>query len=236
MESAFSLCTSNYSRTIFQTLQLGSACIFCFFLFLGCSPSTTDDPEVLKSDKPEVVLKDITGINPEEVVLEEVFIEEVANDFDDVIFHKKSDLNIKEDGFHFIRGGRTLYSGGVHSFHDSKKLALRYIVEDGLKNGPYEKYFTNGKLNRRCSFKKGELHGSFAKFYTSGQRASEGQYLHNMEVGVFTWWYENGFRSEQGGFNRGKEHGVWMYYSEIGTVLDKITFFEGEELVVEDGY
>ena len=66
--------------------------------------------------------------------------------------------------------------------------------------------------------------------------ASEGQYLHNMEVGVFTWWYENGFRSEQGGFNRGKEHGVWMYYSEIGTVLDKITFFEGEELVVEDGY
>ena len=236
MKSIFGPRPSYYTRMLRENPQTGLGFIFSFFLIIGCSPSSTDDPAVLKSDKPEVALEDMTGINPDEVFLEEVVIEEVTIDFDDLSFVNKSDLSVNEDNLHLLKGVDTLYSGGVYSFHDDKKLALRYSVENGLRDGPYEKYFENGNLNRRCSFKKGKLHGSFTKLYPSGKPASKGQYLNDMEVGVFTWWHENGLRSEQGGFNKGKEHGVWMYYSEIGTVLKRIVFYEGEELLVEDGY
>jgi len=224
---------------IFTTYQVFLAQIglsIFSFLQVGCSENLTVDSGELQTD--EIIKADlnVSLINPEEVHLEEVNIEEVAFDFTNVEFQNLSEIVVNEDGIHFTNGGSDLYDGGIISFYKSGQLSLRYVVESGLKNGPYEKYFENGNLNRRSVYKDGKLHGRFYKWFASGRRANEGQYLNGQEVGTFTWWYENGFRSEQGGYNRGKEHGAWMYYSEFGTVLNKIIFYEGDELLVEDGY
>ena len=212
------------------------ALISILFL-MGCPSGPME--EVVESNNTSDAFKeedDLSGINPDEVVVDEVEIQEIEADLDNTEWVNKQDLEFKEDGMVYQKGVDILFSGGIKSFYVNGELQERYLVQNGIKHGPYEKYFENGNLNRKCAYKEGKLHGKFKKWYDSGKHASEGQYLEGQEVGIFTWWYENGFRSQQGGFNLAKEHGVWMYYSEVGRVLEKIVFFGGEELEIEDGY
>ena len=208
------------------------------FLFLMGCPSAPME-EVVESNNTSDAMKeqdDLSGINPDEVEVDEFEIQEIEADLDSIAWVDKQELDFKEDGMVYQKGTDVRFSGGIKSLYENGELEQRYLVQNGIKHGPYEKYFENGNLNRKCAYKEGKLHGSFKKWYEFGKRASEGQYLDGQEVGIFTWWYENGFRSQQGGFNLAKEHGVWMYYSEVGRVLEKIVFYEGEELEIEDGY
>ena len=212
------------------------ALISILFL-MGCPSGPME--EVVESNNTSDAFKeedDLSGINPDEVVVDEVEIQEIEADLDNTEWVNKQNLEFKEDGMVYQKGVDILFSGGIKSLYGNGELQERYLVLNGIKHGPYEKYFENGNLNRKCAYKEGKLHGKFKKWYDSGKHASEGQYLDGQEVGIFTWWYENGFRSQQGGFNLAKEHGVWMYYSEVGRVLEKIVFFGGEELEIEDGY
>ena len=212
------------------------ALISILFL-MGCPSGPME--EVVESNNTSDAFKeedDLSRINPDEVVVDEVEIQEIEADLDNTEWVNKQDLEFKEDGMVYQKGVDILFSGGIKSLYGNGELQERYLVLNGIKHGPYEKYFENGNLNRKCAYKEGKLHGKFKKWYDSGKHASEGQYLDGQEVGIFTWWYENGFRSQQGGFNLAKEHGVWMYYSEVGRVLEKIVFFGGEELEIEDGY
>mgnify|MGYP001972970097 FL=1 len=212
------------------------ALISILFL-MGCPSGPME--EVVESNNTSDAFKeedDLSGINPDEVVVDKVEIQEIEADLDNTEWVNKQDLEFKEDGMVYQKGVDILFSGGIKSLYGNGELQERYLVLNGIKHGPYEKYFENGNLNRKCAYKEGKLHGKFKKWYDSGKHASEGQYLDGQEVGIFTWWYENGFRSQQGGFNLAKEHGVWMYYSEVGRVLEKIVFFAGEELEIEDGY
>lgn len=208
------------------------------FLFLMGCPSAPMEEVVEFNDTSDAIKDedDLSGINPDEVEVDEVEIQEIEADLDNTEWVNKQDLELKEDGMVYQKGVDTLFSGGIKSLYGNGELQERYLVQNGIKHGPYEKYFENGNLNRKCAYKEGKLHGKFKKWYDFGKHASEGQYLDGQEVGIFTWWYENGFRSQQGGFNLAKEHGVWMYYSEVGRVLEKIVFYEGEELEIEDGY
>ena len=120
---------------------------------------------------------DLSSINPEEVEPEKVEIEEVTANMDEIELVKIEDLEIKENGSIIEKGTGNPFSGGVVANYENGKMKERYLVDKGLKHGPYEKFFDNGNLNRKCAYKSGKLHGSFKKWYESGKRASEGQFL-----------------------------------------------------------
>lgn len=211
--------------------------LFLIFVLWGCSsPVEEDIQESNESDSSLETPIDYKSINPDEIFVEKINVDEVVADLESLSFLKEDEYETSEDGLVYKIGDSVPYSGGIKTFFDGGGVFERMLLHRGQKHGPYEKYYENGKLSRRSGYKEGKLHGSHEKWYPGGQKAVKGQYLEGVEVGEFTWWHDNGFRSERGSYKNGKEHGAWFYYSEIGRVYQKLVFYEGVDLEVEDGY
>jgi antitoxin component YwqK of YwqJK toxin-antitoxin module len=81
---------------------------------------------------------------------------------------------------------------------------------NGIKDGLWEQYFSDGTIKLRGKFKAGEKHERFQLFYPSGQLRVSGQY------------------------NNGHQDGVWNSYDEKGKLVKKETYKKGKLLKTEE--
>lgn len=98
-----------------------------------------------------------------------------------------------------IHGERKSY------YAETGNILENFIYENGLKNGPYKKYFPDGNVMTEGSYLKGELQGEFVSFYPNGQVQVRGNY------------------------NNGRQIGNWEYFDESGQMLTKEDFNIKEE-------
>jgi antitoxin component YwqK of YwqJK toxin-antitoxin module len=71
------------------------------------------------------------------------------------------------DGKTILYAHEIQYNGIVYENYSSPKL--KYTVQNGVKNGPYEVYYRNGQINRKTSFKDDKYDGAYEEYYENGQ-------------------------------------------------------------------
>lgn len=118
------------------------------------------------------------------------------------------------------------YSGpAVVTF--ANRMASKETYHDGVKHGPYEWYFANGRLFERGTYHDGHLDGRFYAYWGSIDLYEEGAYLHGEFDGPRTW-YLAGELIELVTYRNGIIEGAYERYREDGTLDLKGTLFGGE--------
>ena len=64
--------------------------------------------------------------------------------------------------------------------------------EQGLEHGPWEDYYSNGKLYSRGNYVNGKLHGVFDYYFNTGVLCSRRNYINGKPHGLTEWYVYNG--------------------------------------------
>lgn len=62
------------------------------------------------------------------------------------------------------------YSGQVTSFQDG----MDFYLKNGILDGPYKQYFSNGILSREGTYKNGRVVGSYTNYHLNGKIKEKG--------------------------------------------------------------
>lgn len=109
----------------------------------------------------------------------------------------------------------------------ANRLASRETYHDGVKHGPYEWYFENGRLFEKGTYHDGHLDGRFYAYWGSIDLYEEGAYLHGEFDGPRTWYFA-GELIELVTYRNGIIEGAYERYGEDGKLKLKGTLIGGE--------
>ena len=98
------------------------------------------------------------------------------------------------------------YSGPVLSGEDNWNGRLN----DGLLDGPWERYYENGQLRQKGSYSNGEIDGLWVTYWENGQLRSKGSFSNGQYDGPWETYDENGQFQLKGSFSNGEQCGEWI--------------------------
>jgi antitoxin component YwqK of YwqJK toxin-antitoxin module len=90
-------------------------------------------------------------------------------------------------------------------YADSGEQAEITNYENGIKNGPYLKYFPDGKIMTEGTYKNDKLEGDFTVYYNDGSIAIKGQYKNGIQTGNWSYFDEDGKPLTAEQFREGKK-------------------------------
>jgi len=61
------------------------------------------------------------------------------------------------------------FTGIRVSHHDNGQIKSKWTYKNGIKNGPYIRYFENGSVYGKKNYKNGESHGEYLAYRRNGQ-------------------------------------------------------------------
>lgn len=98
----------------------------------------------------------------------------------------------------------------------------QYNVETGLKDGLWETYHTNGKLDSKIGYKNGDYEGIYQTFHINGKIQYDGQTKNGEFDGLWKQYYITGQLKNIGEYNDGKSIGIWKWYYPFNDQLETI--------------
>ena len=111
---------------------------------------------------------------------------------------------VSRDGYLFevkTRGSEKRFSGELKTFLPNDQLSGRVSIKNGLKHGPFTRWYSNGAIAIEGSYKKGELSGSYKELYRNGELRR----VTTMKKGVpskkESIWYESGSKKAEIGLS-----------------------------------
>ena len=93
---------------------------------------------------------------------------------------------------------------------------LEYKMIEGLKNGLYQEWYSDGKLKRKGKYLNNTQVGDWTVWYYNGQMKFE--LTSKMKVTLFNYWYEGGQKRSEGHWEDGKKVGKWFSWHSNGQV------------------
>lgn len=115
------------------------------------------------------------------------------------------------------------FTGGV--------ITAEGIIDDeGVKDGPWKEYYTNGTLKSEGVYRNGKRTGKWRFYHTNGALEQEGNYNNqgNSE-GQWKWYYDDGLILREENFVNGKPEGIFTEFDEKGNVIIQGEYFDGLE-------
>ncbi|MDB5256929.1 MAG: phophatidylinositol-4-phosphate 5-kinase [Chitinophagaceae bacterium] len=96
--------------------------------------------------------------------------------------------------------------------------ALKKVAEykDGVLNGPYLEYYSNGNVKTDAHYVKGELEGVRKHFFENGKMKAEETYKGGKRNGLYKYYYKNGNVETERYFQNGLKHGMYTQYYKNG--------------------
>jgi hypothetical protein len=91
-------------------------------------------------------------------------------------------------------------------------------------NGPLEMINSESKVVLSTNYKNGLLDGSFKKYYSDGSKMSVGHYKEGLATGVWSRYYENGQLRDNGKMANGQPVGIWTFYDNRGKIISTKDF------------
>ena len=101
----------------------------------------------------------------------------------------------------------------------------QYNVETGLKDGLWETYHTNGKLDSKIGYKNGDYEGIHQTFHINGKIQYDGQTKNGEFDGLWKQYYITGQLKNIGEYNDGKSTGIWKWYYPFNDQLEHIWYY-----------
>tara|TARA_Y100000768_G_scaffold127888_1_gene94859 strand:+ start:2132 stop:3097 length:966 start_codon:yes stop_codon:yes gene_type:complete len=161
---------------------------------------------------------------------------------------------VKHEDKHFKENEYIPYDGIVFDMSkETGNRTLKFRMINGIKNGSYEEWYSNGKpktigeyLNddstnswtmwyengqkeSEKNYKNGKKYGLWIKWYENGMKGGKETYKNNNRDGLFYRWYENGQKEIKGTYKDGKKDGSWIKWYENGQKEIESYFQDGEE-------
>jgi antitoxin component YwqK of YwqJK toxin-antitoxin module len=110
------------------------------------------------------------------------------------------------------------------------KTFYRYKVAEGVKDGPFEYNFSDGKKEQVGQYVNGERAGTDRRYHYNGTLFSEGHYSEGTSDSTWTFYWVNGKVSSQANYKDEKKHGISRYYTWEGLpIMEKL--FVSDDLV-----
>ncbi len=103
-------------------------------------------------------------------------------------------------------------------------LIVTYEVIEGVKNGIFKIFYSNGSLQIEGVVKNNKNEGLWKYYYPNLQVESEGKFKNDRPDQKWVWYYPDGEIKEVGFFNSGLKEGKWTLYDEDGNITKEITF------------
>ncbi len=112
-------------------------------------------------------------------------------------------------------GGQVLHETYV-KFDVNRNLLQKGDFDDGLKNGLWKTWATDGNLIKAIEYKQGILNGTHITYTEDGAKQQEGTYRNGLRAGVWKTWSETGRVTKEERWELGKRQGAFKSYDEEG--------------------
>jgi len=130
---------------------------------------------------------------------------------------------------HWCRIGQTNpFSGVMLEYYTNGVLQSRSVISNGLVNGLYEAWHTNGQLAVREYYRTNCSDGPRTKWYPDGKKLSESTIVLGKMQGTFRRWHENGKLAEDIPMRDGKIEGAGRSWYESGFLKTELTIHDGK--------
>lgn len=117
-----------------------------------------------------------------------------------------------------------------------------FDVVNGIKEGDYSEFSSNGPLKIKGFYKEGAYNGEWSYYYDSGKIHGTGEYImgdggnksessgfpKNGRFGKWKFYFEDGVLNEESEYKNGLMHGASVNYHQNSTVKNKSTFVDGK--------
>ena len=100
----------------------------------------------------------------------------------------------------------------------------------GNENGPYERFFPDGRLEERGEFRGGFYHGPVVRYHWNGRVAMRGEYRKDQMYGTWTYYYPEGARERTEPYLDGLLEGRVANYHPDGSVYQEALFHKGSRI------
>jgi antitoxin component YwqK of YwqJK toxin-antitoxin module len=103
----------------------------------------------------------------------------------------------------------------------------------GRRNGPWQRWYDNGKLWSKGSYTDDELDGDYEMNFPDGRPKMRGRYAQGMRTGVWLEFNDNGTVRTQTGFVAGvektvkRENGTFEEFYPSGITKSRVTYLKG---------
>ncbi len=94
----------------------------------------------------------------------------------------------------------------------------QFTIQNGVLEGPYSRFYDNGRLREEGSFSKGEMQGIIYYFYPNGQLKRIANYQFGIKDGEMIEYWSNGMMFAQFLFKNNLENGKQIIYSRTGSI------------------
>ena len=121
-------------------------------------------------------------------------------------------------------------------FSRSGNVILEITFKNNKKNGKYARFNgVTGKMIEQGNYLNGVKNGSYTKWFSNGLKRVEGTYSKGMKDSIWNYYFKNGTGSLRisGKFNNGKKDGNWIFYDKNGNIRNKINFQKGNQTIKE---
>jgi hypothetical protein len=117
-----------------------------------------------------------------------------------------------------------------HMRGNSGKVEKLGLYQDGLRDGPWAKWFPGKRFKERGHFRTGHRHGLYVTWYGSGKRKDAIHYENDLQHGPITTWYGSGKKRQVGHHKHGEKDGVWITYNTKGIEAIRQRYENGNPL------
>lgn len=129
----------------------------------------------------------------------------------------------------FFDNGRP--EGEMKEYSDSGRVITKGIFVDGEKDGFW--FLQDGDEREEGNYKNGLKDGIWKFYYSNGKISKTGKYLEGVENGKFTFYYDNGRTMQEGDFIMGLKDGNWKKFDRDGNPVSVITFLNDIEIKID---
>lgn len=119
--------------------------------------------------------------------------------------------------------------GPYKKFFVDGTVEIEATYKDGKLTGPYKSYHPHNKgLEKESMFKDGVLNGLTIRKYNNGQTFERCSYINGKIDGLRESWYDNGIRWETQTYKDGFKNGICYVFHKNGNIKEEITFRDGK--------
>jgi antitoxin component YwqK of YwqJK toxin-antitoxin module len=101
--------------------------------------------------------------------------------------------------------------------------------KDGMLNGPYLEYYSNGNVKTDAHYIKGELNGIRKHFYENGKTKAEETYKDGQRNGIYKYYYKDGKVETEYMFANGIKQGIYNKNFKDGKAEIRYNYKDGKQ-------
>lgn len=117
-------------------------------------------------------------------------------------------------------------TGKIEAKYDNGNKSAEFNLKDGLYEGVYVRYFSNGKTWIATNYFEDEIDGKYSEYYSNGILKTEGDYTLGELNGKYFTYHNNGQVESETTYVFDEKHGVAKYFTREGKLISTITYNE----------